>query len=360
LTPAAHTGAPRRVALVGYGLGGATFHAPLIASTSALQLTTVVTSSPDRRRAVEQRYPNVRVVDSVDALWKLAPALDLVVISSPNHTHVPIALAAVAAGLHVVVDKPFALNADEARLIADHARRRGRLAIPYHNRRWDGDFLTVRRLLREDALGDVYRFESRFERWRPAPKARWAAPEGPERGEGVLMDLGPHLVDQALVLFGPVVSVYAQLDRRNAEVTVPDDAFVALTHASGVRSHLRASTAAAQSGPRMTVWGSRAAYVKHGLDVQENALRAGALPGAPDWGEEPRERWGQLGVGDVLRAVPTERGSYEQFYQGVADALLQGAPPPVSAEDGAAVLDVLDAARRSAADDRPVTLAPAP
>jgi scyllo-inositol 2-dehydrogenase (NADP+) len=197
----------------------------------------------------------------------------------------------------------------------------------------------------------VHRFESRFERWRPAPKPGWRELADPEEAGGILYDLGSHLIDQALSLFGPARRVYAELERRRDGAAVDDDAFVALSHHSGVRSHLWMSAVAAQPGPRLRVLGSRGAYVKWGMDVQEEALRGGARPGA-GWGEEPEPRWGTLGADEDVRPVPTEPGDYPAFYRGVAAALREGAPPPVDPADAVAALEVIEAARRSAAEGR--------
>jgi predicted dehydrogenase len=342
---------PIRVALIGYGLAGRVFHAPFVTTTPGLRLDAVVTGSAERQAEVRRQVPGARVVERVEQVWDDAGAYDLVVVATPNGTHVPLALAALDAGLHVVVDKPFAATAAEGRRVLDAARRRGRLVIPFHNRRWDGDLRTVQRLLADGALGEVFRFEARFERWRAAPKPRWCTPDARANAEGILHDIGTHLVDQALVLFGPVVGVYAEVDRRNPAVTTEDDATLLLTHASGVRSHVVVSAVAAQSGPRFAVYGSRAGYVKYGLDPQEATLAGGGgPPGGPGWGEEPAERWGTLGIGDDRRAVRTEPGNYGAFYAGVVAALRDGAPPPVAAEDAIAGLAVLDAALRAAAE----------
>lgn len=352
-----------RVGLIGYGLAGAVFHAPLIAATPGMRLTAVVTRDPERQARVRRDHPHAHVVDVPEQLWAPAAApaaVDLVVVASPNGTHVPLAAAAVAAGRHVVVDKPFALTAAQGRAVAAQARERGVVLAPFHNRRWDGDFRTVRRLVAEGALGTVARFESRFERWRPVPRAGWK--ERAEPGTGILYDLGPHLVDQALVLFGPVTHVYAELNRRRAgDPAVDDDAFVALTHASGVRSQLWASAVAAQPGPRFRVLGSHAAYTKRGLDPQEAGLAAGARPGQPGWGADPRDHWGLLGIDggtgdDAPRAVPTEAGAYEQFYAGVLAAVRGAGSPPVAPDDAVAGLVVIEAARQSAAERRVVHL----
>lgn len=336
-----------RVGLIGYGLGGRAFHAPLVTAVPGMRLAAIVTRDPGRVAQARAEHPGAEIVDSAERLWERAGELDLVVVASPNRLHVPQARAALNAGLSVVVDKPFAPTADEARALVDEARRLGLLLSVFQNRRWDGDFLTVRRLLAEGALGDVYRFESRFERWRPVPKGGWREAADPAEAGGALYDLGSHLIDQALVLFGPVTHVYAELDIRRPGVQVDDDAFVSLTHASGVRSHLWMSAVAADYELRMRVLGSRAAYVKPGLDVQEAALRDGAVPG-PGWGEEPEESWGRLGADQAWTRVRTEPGAYPAFYAAVADALRTGAPPPVDPMDAVTALEIIHAAQRSA------------
>ncbi|WP_327046881.1 Gfo/Idh/MocA family oxidoreductase [Microbispora sp. NBC_01189] len=358
-----------RVGLAGFGPAGSFFHAPLIAATPGLRLSAVVTRDPGRAGRVRADHPGAEVVASAEDLWD---ACDLVVIATPNRTHVPLAAEALKAGLPVVVDKPLAGAADEARDLVRLARDRGLMLTVFQNRRWDGDFLTLRRLLPE--LGEVRRFESRFERWRPVPKGGWREAGGPEDVGGTLFDLGSHLVDQALTLFGPVAHVYAETDVRRAGIRNDDDAFVALTHRSGTRSHLWMSAVAGQPGPRLRVLGSRASYVKWGLDPQEERLRAGERPGPDDfgrgegprdgcgterregwgterhegWGTEPPERWGFLGVEGDVRPVSTEPGAYQRFYEGVVACLRDGAPPPVPAEEAVATIAVLEAARLSA------------
>jgi predicted dehydrogenase len=339
---------PIRVALIGYGLAGACLHAPTIAVTPGLSLVTIVTSDPERRARAGREHPAARVVDDADAVFAQASGHDLAVIATPNSTHVPLALAALAAGQGVVVDKPFAPTAEEARRVIAEARRRGRFLSVYHQRRWDSDTLTVRRLITEGALGDVVRFESRLERWRPAPGGGWRESAAGGDAGGLAYDLAPHLVDQALHLFGPVTQVYGELDRRRPGAAVDDDVFLALTHASGVRSHLWASAVAGQPGPRVRVLGTRAAYVKAAGDGQEAALRAGERPDRPEWGVEPTASWGRLGAGSESRPVPSEPGDYPRYYAGVVASLHHGAPPPVDPEDAAAGLEIIAAARRSA------------
>ncbi|MET8116571.1 Gfo/Idh/MocA family protein [Streptomyces prasinus] len=358
------TGTPLRVGLVGYGLAGSVFHAPLIAATEGLALDTVVTSNPERQQQARAEFPEVRVAATPDELFERAGELDLIVIASPNRTHVPLATTALKAGLPVVVDKPLAGTAAEARELAALAEERGLLLSVFQNRRWDNDFLTLRKLVSEGTLGDVYRFESRFERWRPALKGGWRESGDPAEIGGLLYDLGSHVVDQALVLFGPVTSVYAEAVVRREGARTDDDTFIALTHANGVRSHLHVSATTAQLGPRFRVLGSEAGYVKHGLDPQEAALRDGLRPGAEsgaDWGTEPEEMWGRVGAGESPvtgggRAEPTLPGDYPAYYTAVAKALLEGGPNPVTAQEAAAALDVLEAARRSADEKVTVTL----
>jgi scyllo-inositol 2-dehydrogenase (NADP+) len=348
--------APIRVALIGYGLAGAVFHAPLIAAVEGLELAAIVTRDAERRSRARRDHPAAALLSSPAEVWDRAGELDLVVIASANRAHVPLARSSIEADLAVVVDKPLAESAAKGRALLREARGRGVMLSVFQNRRWDGDFLTVRELLTENALGEIARFESRFERWRPELSAGWRESGDPQDAGGLLFDLGSHLVDQALCLFGRATHVYAELDSRRLGAQTDDDTFVALEHKSGVRSHLWMSAVAAQPGPRFRVIGSRAAYVKYGLDVQESLLRAGRRPGDPLWGREPEERWGLLGAGDQLRRVPTLPGAYQRFYEGVVLALREGEAPPVDADEVVAALEVLDAARNSAREQRVVPL----
>jgi predicted dehydrogenase len=355
---------PLRTALIGYGLAGSVFHAPLVAATPGLVLDTVVTRAPGRREQARVEHgDSLRFADTPDALWSRAGELDLVVIASPNRTHVPLATAALNAGLPVVVDKPVAGTAAEARALAALAEERGLLLSVFQNRRWDNDFLTLAKLLAEGTLGEITRFESRFERWRPRLKGGWRESGDPAEIGGLLYDLGSHVVDQALRLFGPAATVYAESDVRREGAQADDDTFIALTHTGGVRSHLYVSATTPQLGPRFRVLGSKAGYVKYGLDPQEAALREGARPGATDepWGTEPEEAWGRVGSGESPatgggRPEPTLPGDYPAYYAAVAAALHGTGDNPVTALEAAAALDVLEAARRSARENVTVTL----
>ena len=348
---------PLRVAVVGYGLAGSVFHAPLIAATPGMTVSVVVTSNAERAEQARLAYDGVRVFDSVDEVWPRADEIDLVVVATPNRMHAPVAHAAIEAGIAVVVDKPFAVTVGEARSVIEAAAARGVPLSVFQNRRWDGDFLTLQRLLGEGALGDITRYESRFERWRPVIKQGWRESGSAADAGGLLFDLGAHLIDQALVLFGPATHVYAEIDERREGVQAPDDVFVALTHASGVRSHLWCSAVAADLAPRLRVLGSRSAYVKYGLDVQEDALRNGGRPDRdPSWGAEPEAQWGTLGVGGDASPVATEPGAYQRYYAGVAAALRGEGRLPVEPSDSVEGLRVIEAARRSHELGQVVTL----
>ena len=340
-----------RAAVIGYGLAGSSFHGPLIAASEGFELSMVVTSDPTRGERALREHPGTRVVASVDDLWDAAADHDLVVVAAANDAHARLARQAIDRGLPIVVDKPLAPTAAEARAVVEQAERRGVLLTVFHNRRWDSDYLTLKRLLANGELGEVVRFESRFERWRPQlrPDA-WRETATPGQGGGVLLDLGTHLVDQALQLLGPPKEVYAEIEHRRG-AGGDDETFVALRHASGGYSHLWMSAVAAAPGPRLRVLGTRGAFVVRAVDGQEDALRAGRRPGGPEpWGVEPRERWGSLVKGAEREPVPSEPGDWPAFYELLARAIREGGPPPVDPHDAVATLDVLDAARRQAGD----------
>jgi scyllo-inositol 2-dehydrogenase (NADP+) len=340
---------PVRTAVIGYGLAGSVFHTPLVAATGGMALTSIVTGNPERAAAAQERHPGVRVVATAEELLSDPDELDLVVVASPNITHAPLALAAIDAGLPVVIDKPAAATVADTLRIRDAAAKKGVLASVFHNRRWDGDARTLRALLDEGSLGEVHRFESRYERWRPQIKTEaWRERPQPQEAGGLLYDLGSHLIDQALLFFGPVTHVYAEVRAVRPGAQVDDDVFLALTHAGGARSQLWASSVAADQGPRFRVLGGAASYVKHGLDVQEAALREGGTPSEAGWGAEPESAWGRLGTPEKSEPVPTRPGAYQEYYAGIRDALRTGGRPPVTMDEAAAVIAVIEAARRSA------------
>jgi predicted dehydrogenase len=342
-----------RVALIGFGLGGRAFHAPLIAATPGLRLATIVTSNEERRAEAQRAFPDAHIAASAEWVWANADRHDLVVITTPNRHHMPLARAAIDAGIPLVVDKPMAATSAEAREVIAEARRRKVPLTAYHNRRWDGEVLTVQKLVASGELGTVIRFESRLDRWRPTrPATVWREAGAPEDAGGILYDLGPHLLDQARMLFGPVTQLYAELDRRRPGALVEDEVFIALKHASGVHSHLWTSSVAAQAGARMRVMGTKAAYTKQNADVQEAVLRIGGSPDSPGFGEDPEAQWGLLGAGTELRAVRTERGNYRRFYELVVPWLRDGAAAPVDPDDAVVVLELIEAARVSSEQGR--------
>ena len=349
---------PLRLALVGYGLAGSTFHAPVIAAVPGLRVTAVVTGNDERQAQARTELPDARVLSHPDDVWAAADEFDTVVIATANSSHVSLARAAIGAGLPVVVDKPLAVTSAEAAALVQLAQQHNVLLSTYQNRRWDADLLTLQRVLRNGELGRVHRFESRFERWRPVLKPGWRESADAAAGGGVLMDLGTHLVDQATHLFGPVSSVYAEVATRRPEAVVDDDGFVALTHASGVVSHLWASALAANRGPRLRVLGDRAAFVAPGLDPQEEALRAGRRPMDRGWGEVPESSWPSVWAGDDERRLPSLPGAWPQFYVQWRDAVLGEGPVPVDPADAVATLRILEAARESARSSRVAQLAP--
>jgi predicted dehydrogenase len=332
--------APVRIGLAGYGLGGRYFHAPLIASAANCEFLGVVTTSPERRRQVAEDLG----LPAFASLKDLASAgAEAVAISTPAATHVTLTQQVLRLGLAVVCDKPFAPDAEAARATVRLAEQ---LEVPitvYQNRRWDSDFLTVRELLSQGALGTLTVFESRFERFRPE--------SGPSpAGGGTLLDFGSHLVDQALVLGGPVTGVYAEMHYRADPDGLDDDVFIALAHEGGVRSHLWGSRRQGSPGPRFRVAGTKGAYVIQDVDGQEAQLRSGGFPAisGDQWGTEPPERWGHLLRGDVSEPVPSARGSWDLFYPAFAAAVRGERPVPVDPWDAVASAAVLDAARASA------------
>ena len=331
-----------RTGIVGYGTGGRYFHGPFLAVDPAFEVTTVVTGDPGRASAAAAEHPGADVVSHLEDLLRRSADLDLVVVATPPARHAAQAHAALDAGLHVVVDKPLSVTAEEGRGLLDHARAAGRLLTVFQNRRWDGDFLTVRRLVEGGELGTVRRFESRFEWWKPEESKAWKAAAPASQGGGILYDLGPHLLDQALQLFGPVEDAYAELLRYRPGDGADDDAFVALRHTSGVTSHLWMNSLAPQLGPRFRVLGSEGGFTSYGLDPQEASLKAGSSPADPGFGLGPGEEWGRLGLTGAESPVETVRGDYAAFYRGLAGSLRDGAPAPVDPRDSLTVIELIE------------------
>ena len=343
-----------RIGLIGYGTGGRFFHAPFLDAAEDVELVGVVTRSERRRAQLHDDYPQVPVYDSPAQLY--AAGVDAVTITTPPETRQHLVLEALGAGVHVVADKPFAPSAQAGRELADAAIAADRVLTVFHNRRWDTDIRTLAEVLASGELGDVWRIESRFELDQPDQL------EGGPHG-GLLRDLGAHLVDQVIWLLGPVRSVHADLDWTTIDGYEVDCGFaVTLTHRSGVRSYLSSSKLNHMTVRELRAFGSRGGFWSAGSDVQAEAIFAGLRPIDDEaaWGYEREERWATLATDAGTRRVPSARGAYQDFYTQFAAAVREKQPPPVTVQSAIEVLEVLDAARVSATQNRVVSLRHAP
>ncbi|MEY2893724.1 MAG: hypothetical protein RJA98_3632 [Pseudomonadota bacterium] len=346
---------PLNVGLLGYGFAGQTFHAPLIQAAPGLRLAAVASGQPER---VQADWPGVAVLPTPQALMARAD-IDLVVVATPNDSHAPLAEAALRAGKHVVVDKPFTLDVAQAEALAALATAQQRVLSVFHNRRWDGDFLTVQQLLATGELGRVRLAEFHFDRFRPLVRQRWR--ESAALGGGLWFDLGPHLLDQALQLWGWPDAIRTELSTHR-DGAVADDAFDTALHYdqgphAGLRVRLAASQLTALARPRFALHGTRGSFVKHGLDTQEDALRAGARPTWPaqaDWGVDPCP--GRLCVPESSvpegEFHPGEAGNYMRYYAAVAEALRGTGPNPVPPPQAIDVMRLIELGRHSHAERR--------
>lgn len=344
---------PVRIGLIGYGLAGRLFHAPVIAAAEGVELAAVATSKRDE---VLARYPSASVLDP-QALLEDA-SIELVVVAAPNIHHFDLARRALEQRKHVVVDKPITTTWVEAQALGRLAWRSGRILAAYQNRRWDSDFLTVRRLLADGRVGRPVLLESRFDRCRPQPNDRWREKPGP--GAGLWFDLGPHLVDQSLQLFGLPERLTADIRATRPGAAVDDDFHVTL-HYPGLRAILRAGSLFAVETPCFTLVGEAGAYIKHGRDPQESQLAKGVEPGSPGWGVDLRP--GVLTPADPNQApshVEGEVGDYRRFYAAVALAVRGESPNPVPPEEAMAVMAILELAQESAAQGRTLPVATDP
>ncbi|KTF69598.1 oxidoreductase [Sphingomonas sp. HT-1] len=338
-----------RTGLIGFGLGGTAFHAPMIDAVEGLVLAAVGTS---RGEAVAAAYPGVPAVPPTALITN--PDIDLVVISTPNATHFELAQAALAAGKHVVVDKPVTPSAAQADSLIALAETQKRLLCPFHNRRWDSDFLAVQRLVESSRLGEILLFEAHWDRFRPDLAQPWK--ESPEGGAGQLLDLGPHMIDQMLLLFGMPEAVDADLASQRVGGSV-DDYFVLTFHYGQRRVVLASSRMIAAPRPRFAIHGRGGSFIKFGLDPQEAALRGGGSVHDPAHGWEDSAQYGILTLPDgCVETVPSPQGDYRRFYAGIVAAIRDGAPPPVPAADALAGLRLIEAARHSAQEGRRVPL----
>jgi len=341
-----------RVGLVGYSLGGKVFHAPMISAVDGLELAAVVER---RTRNAEVEFPGITIHTSLEAMLQ-DESIELVAISTPTPTHAPLAIQALQAGRNVVIDKPAGANSAEVAAMAAAARQAGKLLIPYQNRRWDGDYRTLRKLLQEQKLGRVVSFTSTFGRWRPAPNRSLWRESGAE-GSGILLDLGTHQVDQALQLFGlPLgVTAFIAMERDNG---VSIDSYELHLRYPGLKAIVNGNNLTAIPVPRFSVRGTLGGFIKWGLDPQEAFLRANPKFVDPGWGTEPASAWGTLTIdagGNIItHPVVTLPGDYRLFYAAVRDALLGKSAPPVVPAEAWRTARILEWAEQSSAEHQEI------
>lgn len=344
-----------RTVLLGYGLAGEFFHGPLLATTDEIEVVGVLTGNPERQELARRNFPDAVIHTELGTA--LDSGADLAIVAGANITHVPQARAALAAGMHVVVDKPLAPTADIVRELAAQAAAADRHIIAFQNRRWDSDFLTMLRVRDSGAIGHIHRFESRFGKWIPTPRRLWRDSTDPENMGGNLYDLGAHLIDQALVLFGPITSVTAHARAVRADDISDDDAVVMAQHANGVVSYLVGTTAAAYTLPRFLALGTRGSARIDLTDTQETYLRNGGSAADAAFGVEEHGVHMRTQATDYVEFTePLERGEWSTFYAKVRDAALGRAPSPVPIEDTVLAAAVIDAARESSQTGRSVTV----
>lgn len=336
------------VGLIGFGLAGRSFHAPVISAVAGLRLAAILQRTGDQAATL---YPHARIVRSVDELLSI-DEIQLVVIATPNDTHAPISRQCLAAGRNVVVDKPMATTLEEAIGLARFARERNRMLSVYHNRRYDGDFQALKRLIGSDRLGRIVRFESNYDRFRPQLKANaWRERHGP--GTGIFLDLAPHLIDHALELLGLPEAITADIRTERGQAIVDDSFDLTLHYTAGLRALLRATMLAPVTRPRFIVHGTNGAYVKHAFDVQEPKLRAGRVP----WNDsstqaELEENSGMLTIvgsnGETKEElIPAASTDYRDYYENIRDVLLGKAAPAITLERALDVMRVLELGRES-------------
>lgn len=333
---------PIRTAIIGFGVSGRVFHAPLLEANPDFEISMIATSNPERQKQAAQAYPQAAIVPSYREVLKSAEQLDLLVIGTPPPTHYEIARTALEHGLHVVVDKPFVVRSDQGEELIALAANRGLTLTVYQNRRWDGDFLTVKQLLAEKKLGRVHSFESRFEWFKPHGMSSWKAELTHQDGGGILYDLGTHLIDQAIELFGPVKSIHGSLRTLTSNAAADEDAHLVLDHASGTQSRLTMSSLNAQPCQRFHVAGNLGAYRTEGLDPQESQLASGMSVEHAGYGVKPESAWGQSVLNGEVSTVPTLPGNYPQFYRLLSDCLRSNGPVPVDPADSLEVLRLIE------------------
>lgn len=342
-----------KVGLIGYGMAGRVFHAPVITAVPGLRLAKVVERRADTAR---ERYPWVEIVREVDTLLGDS-GIELVVIATPSASHFELAERALLADKHVVVDKPFTLTAEQAQRLIALGGRQNRLISAFQNRRWDGDFQTVSEIVRQGYLGRLVEYESHFDRFRNhfSPERAWREQAGP--GSGILFDLGTHLIDQALVLFGLPGSVTADIRSQRA-ADQADDQFELILHYDALKVTLRAGLLLREPGPRFALHGTEGSFVKYGVDPQEDALKRGLTPEGTDWGAEPEAQWGvlntQIGGLHFRGKIETRNGDYRRYYDNIYQAIVGQADLLVTPEQAKHTIRLIELARQSHLERRTV------
>ncbi|EOZ96529.1 Myo-inositol 2-dehydrogenase [Indibacter alkaliphilus LW1] len=337
-----------RTALIGYGSVGEKMHAPLITVCPDLELVAVVER---RQEKSKEKYPSINIFRSLEDLLE-ADAADLIVIVTPNEFHYPQAKMALEAGKHVVVDKPVTIHSDEAKELKRIAEAKGLILSVFQNRRWDGDIRTIQKILAEGILGRIVHFESHFDRFRPQLAENWREKDVP--GNGITYDLGTHLIDQAVMLFGKPDWIYAEIFKQRTGA-IADDFFDITLMFGGIKARLTASVLSKAPVPKFLVLGEKGTYIKYGLDVQEKAFKAGELPEGLNWGLEDAEAWGELHLENTYMTYETERGDYRLFYQNIADAILKKHTLRVKIEEAITVLEIIEAAFLSNREGRRIS-----
>jgi scyllo-inositol 2-dehydrogenase (NADP+) len=338
-----------KVGIIGYGFSGKTFHVPIIQTIEGLEISKIVSSNSQK---VYETCPDAVVVSDVEQIFS-DPAIDLIVITTPNTTHYPFTKQALLSGKHVVVEKPFVIHSQEAQELIEIATRHKKIISVFHNRRWDNDFLTVKTSVESGVLGEIYSYEAHYDRYRPEVTNRWR--EQNIEGSGMLYDLGSHVIDQALHLFGLPETIYGDVfaQRKNSEV---DDYFHIILGYERLRVILHSSSIIKSTGPKFQIHGDKGSFIKYGLDSQEDALKQGKTPGDAHWGKDQEEYYGELtiGVGDrtLKGKIETKAGAYESYYLGIYQAIVDNKPVPVSANDAMNTIRVIELVKKSSQEKR--------
>ncbi|PVY38717.1 oxidoreductase [Pontibacter virosus] len=345
------------IGLLGFGTAGRVFHAPILSAVDGLKLSKIKANRPESIALARQLYPEADIVSDTTSVLE-DEAIDLVIVATTNDTHYSLAKAVLEAGKHVVVEKPFTVTSEEASELIELAHSKGKLLTVYQNRRWDSDFRTVKKLLENEMLGRLVEYEAHFDRFRPIPASQtWKEEEQP--GSGILYDLGAHLIDQALMLFGTPQEVYADLLTQRSGGKIIDSFDLTLYYTNGLKAILKAGMLVKQPGPRFKLSGDKGAFVKYGLDVQEAALKAGHSPVVADWGVESEEIWGKLDTElngqHLIGKIQSEPGDYRGFYENVRDAIAGITELEVKPEQARNTIRLIEAAMQSNAEKRRIS-----